>query len=142
MCVRFIGSAVSRGIPSPTSLRRWRRRRRPTRNTPSPKPTASFTSGLPTRCEKTSKNKTESSFPVTQKVDLVLAVPTRGTVRAEWAAMLAGLAMPINMTQMLRVIPGRSVEEARNVAVQDATEHGAHYLLFVDDDVLIPNQGL
>lgn len=76
------------------------------------------------------------------KADVVVAVPTRGNVRAEWAAMLAGLAMPINMTQVLRIIPGRSVEEARNVAVASAKELGAHYLFFLDDDVLVPNQGL
>lgn len=56
--------------------------------------------------------------------------------------MLAGLALPINMTQMLQVIPGRTVEEARNVAAQKAVELGAHYLFFLDDDVMVPNQAL
>jgi GT2 family glycosyltransferase len=56
--------------------------------------------------------------------------------------MLAGIALPINTSQMLQVIPGRSVEEARNVAVQKAREVGAKYLFFLDDDVLIPNQAL
>ena len=79
---------------------------------------------------------------VAQKADVVIAVPTRGSVRIEWAAMLAGLAPPINMSQILRVIPGRSVEEARNVAVDAARAVGAFYLFFIDDDVLIPNQGL
>lgn len=56
--------------------------------------------------------------------------------------MLAGIAMPVNTTQMLRIIPGRSVEEARNVAVEDALRVGASYLFFLDDDVLIPNGAL
>jgi glycosyltransferase involved in cell wall biosynthesis len=77
-----------------------------------------------------------------QTVDVVIAVPTRGTVRAEWAAMLTSLAMPINTTHQLRIIPGRSVEEARNVAVVAAREVNARYLFFLDDDVLVPNQAL
>jgi GT2 family glycosyltransferase len=76
----------------------------------------------------------------TDSVGVLLAVPTRGTVRIEWAAMLAGLAAPVNMTRVLKIIPGLSVEEARNVAVVTALEQDAEYLFFVDDDVLCPNQ--
>lgn len=79
---------------------------------------------------------------MSHQADIVIAVPTRGTVRTEWAAMLSGLALPINMTSILQVIPGRSVSEARNVAVQKAREVNAHYLFFLDDDVLVPNQAL
>lgn len=76
------------------------------------------------------------------EADLVIAVPTRGNVRCEWAAMLRGLSMPPNLSYAIQMIPNRTVEEARNVAVQKARELHSHYILFIDDDVLMPNQGV
>ena len=75
-------------------------------------------------------------------VDVLLAIPTRGTVRTEWAAMLATISTPMNLKFMLRIIPDQTVVEARNTAVMIAKEHKAKYLFFLDDDVLMPNQGL
>src|SRR3954469_14195363 len=79
---------------------------------------------------------------MSENVGVLIAIPTRGNVRVEWAVSLAGLAAPIHITQMVQIIPGRTVEEARNVACQKALEVGAKYLFFLDDDVLVPNQTL
>lgn len=70
----------------------------------------------------------------------MIAVPSRGTVRIEFAASLVAQGMPSNFTRVLRVIPGLSVEEARNVAAREALEMDTEYLFFLDDDILAPNQ--
>lgn len=78
-----------------------------------------------------------------ESVGVLIAVPTHTSkVRMEWAINFRGLVPPVNCSQVLQVIPGRSVEEARNVAAQKAVELNAKYLFFLDDDVLCPNHTL
>ncbi len=72
------------------------------------------------------------------QADVVICVPTRGRVRIEFAVSLAGLHFPVNTTHALKIIPGLGVDEARNVAVLTAREADARYMLFIDDDVLVP----
>lgn len=74
--------------------------------------------------------------------DLVIAVPSRGSCRVEWASTLKMLEPPVNYSWALRFITGEQVDDARNGSVLDARELGAKYLMFIDDDTLIPNQGL
>ncbi len=73
---------------------------------------------------------------------LVLAIPTRGTMRMEWALALRDLAMPLNCSHVIRTVIGKDVVEARNIAMKDALDLDAEYLVFLDDDVLIPPQAL
>ena len=42
----------------------------------------------------------------------------------------------------MKIIPGRGVVEARNIAAKQALEVNAKYLLFLDDDVLLPHKTL
>jgi hypothetical protein len=76
------------------------------------------------------------------EADLVIAVPSRGNCRVEWASALKMLEPPVNYSWALRFITGEDVDDARNGSVLDAREMGAKYLMFIDDDTLIPNQGL
>lgn len=76
------------------------------------------------------------------KAGLIIAIPSRGSVRAEWAASFKMLEPPVNYSWMVRTLIGQEVAQARNGSVVDAKEHGAKYLMFIDDDVLIPNQGI
>lgn len=80
--------------------------------------------------------------PQPESVGVVIAVPSRGTVRIEWAAALNSLALPINCSSILQIITGQKVEDARNTAVAAARRSNAEYLFFLDDDVLPPNQSL
>src|SRR6266498_3657760 len=73
---------------------------------------------------------------------VMLAVPTRGQVRIEWALMFRDLAMPLNCSHVIRSIPGKDVVEARNIAVKEALDFDAEFLVFLDDDVLVPNQAI
>lgn len=72
--------------------------------------------------------------------DLLIAVPSRGNVRVEWATMLMSLDKPVNLSYALKVVTGTTVEDARNKLVEEARNLGAGYILFIDDDVLVPDQ--
>jgi hypothetical protein len=72
--------------------------------------------------------------------DVLIGVPSRGNVRVEWATMLLTLEMPVNLTYAVKIVTGETVEEARNILVQEARELETKYLFFLDDDVLVPNQ--
>jgi hypothetical protein len=77
-----------------------------------------------------------------KKIGVVLGIPSRGSVRLEWAAMLKSVTEPINMSWAIKTTIGKPVDQARNMIARYAIEFNANYLLFIDDDVLIPNQGL
>jgi len=72
--------------------------------------------------------------------DVLIAVPSRGNVRVEWASMLMTLEMPVNLTYAMKIVTGETVEDARNTLVREARELEAKYIFFLDDDVLVPNQ--
>jgi hypothetical protein len=74
--------------------------------------------------------------------DIVLAIPSRGNCRVEWATAFKMLEPPVNYSWAIRTLTGEQVDAARCGSVLDARERGAKYLMFIDDDVLIPNQGV
>lgn len=76
------------------------------------------------------------------KIGLVLAVPTRGEVRMEWALALRDLALPLNCSHIVRTVVGTDVVSARNTAMKDALDKDAEFICFLDDDVLAPNASL
>lgn len=68
--------------------------------------------------------------------DLLVAVCTLGTVRAEWAASLATARPPMGRAQALVLVQNLPVVQARNKAIEVARARGAEYLLFWDDDMI------
>lgn len=76
------------------------------------------------------------------KADIVVAVPSRGNCRIEWAQMLNTLEPPVGMSWMVRTLLHPACDEARNAAVIDARKSGAQWLLFLDDDTLLPNHSI
>lgn len=56
--------------------------------------------------------------------------------------MLKFLEPPVNYSWSLHFVTGREVHDARNDCVLDAKRMKAKYLMFIDDDTLIPTQGL
>lgn len=79
---------------------------------------------------------------MTEPPGIILAIPSRGNVRMEWAANFKMLEPPVNTSFAVRTILNEKVEDARNGSVADTQRQGAEYLIFIDDDVLIPNQGI
>ena len=74
----------------------------------------------------------------TPQYGVVLGLPTLGSHRAEFTLALLQAGMPMNCVSQIIPILGRSVAEARNIIVHMAKIIGAKYVIFVDEDVIIP----
>jgi len=76
---------------------------------------------------------------------VIVATPTLGNIRYEWAACRWGQLMPTNwsavfFTQFMGgyATLGYTVADAQNLIVQQALSLGMEWLLLIEDDVLIP----
>jgi hypothetical protein len=76
---------------------------------------------------------------------LLIAVPSTGLVRMEWAMARWGQLIPTNWSAvdcvefMQQVTPlGYNVADARNLAVDIALSQGFQWMFFIDSDVLLP----
>lgn len=76
--------------------------------------------------------------------DMVIGVPSFGTVSIQFAMSLTSIAMPLNFSNQFQVVLGKPIDVARNEIV-DATLMDAgnpRYLAFLDDDVIMPPDSL
>lgn len=80
--------------------------------------------------------------PENEEIGVVMGVPSRGKVRIEWSIMMRSLQAPVNGSLQTKTIIDAPVAAAREEVAKWAIEHNARYLFFVDDDVLIPQNGL
>lgn len=80
--------------------------------------------------------------PEDAEIGVVLGLPTRGKVRAEWAVMFRSLQGPVNGSMATKIVINAPVAQARQAVAEWALENKARYLFFLDDDVLVPNNGL
>lgn len=71
-----------------------------------------------------------------------VGVPTFGWVSVNWHLTMHHLATPIFFSLRFVNVIGKQVDEARNKIVEDALQFGCSHILFVDDDVLPPRDGL
>jgi hypothetical protein len=72
-------------------------------------------------------------------VGMVIGVPICGRATSPlWGVALATQAYPLNTTVNYVVVQRKEVGEARNQIVEWALEHNATYVMFIDDDVIIP----
>jgi hypothetical protein len=85
-----------------------------------------------------------SCFQFTKRV--MITVPLTGVVRAEWMLARYGQAIPTNWSQveMIQWLDmfspmGFSVADARNVGVKSFLESQFEWLMFIDHDVILPN---
>jgi hypothetical protein len=85
----------------------------------------------------------KNNKPVRNRI--LIATPTLGIIRAEWAQSRYGQIIPTNWMAAsasigyAQVMPlGFLVADAQNVAVQTAVKDNYEWLLFVEDDVVIP----
>lgn len=72
---------------------------------------------------------------------MVIAVPTFGTVSTDWAQSFAYIQKPLGavVTTLFDARQGVSIADKRNACVAAAIESGARTLLFIGDDVFVPN---
>ena len=80
---------------------------------------------------------------------VMIATPTEGTIRMEWAAGRYGMTIPtnwsmVNVTQFLNpYIPKRfNVADAQNMIVQYAVERDFEWLWLIEDDTIPPADGI
>ena len=75
--------------------------------------------------------------------EILCALPSYdGFVRSETAASLVNLRVPDGYFLRVRTFNGYGIADARNKMAQEAVESGSRYLLMVDSDIVIPNDGL
>lgn len=80
--------------------------------------------------------------PEDVEIGVVIGIPARGRVRIEWSVMYRSLQSPVNGSMCTKTVINAPVAEAREAVAKWAIEHKAKYLFFLDDDVLVPNNGL
>lgn len=70
---------------------------------------------------------------------IAVGIPTKnGLWSYRFGLSLVQLGTPINCSLMHIVVAGKPVDEARNIIVEQAKAAGAKYLMFIDDDNLVP----
>jgi SAM-dependent methyltransferase len=73
---------------------------------------------------------------------LFMGIPTRGMHSHYFSQMLAGTIFPSNFSLVQFYIPYMEVGRARNLIVHKAIEAKAKYLVFLDEDVIGPPNGM
>lgn len=77
-----------------------------------------------------------------KKIDIVIACLKRNERDTVLTDVTNRLIIPEGLSYQLITIWGMQVTKARNFAVEQALRLGADYLLFIDDDILVPNNTL
>jgi len=68
----------------------------------------------------------------------MLAIPTWGNVSIEWSEARCAIQWPLGSNVAAQVIKNEKIDAARNQLAKRSLELGAHYTLFLADDVLPP----
>lgn len=77
-----------------------------------------------------------------KKYDMIIAMTKRTETDTVLTDVMNRLVIPDGVTWKPLTIWGMDVVSARNLAVTQALKHGAKYILFVDDDIIAPNNAL
>lgn len=72
--------------------------------------------------------------------DTLVVILTRELVTTRWAASLRSLSLPPNSD--IRLLAGMPYDHARNVGCKEALARGFQWLFFLDDDVVMPPDGI
>lgn len=77
------------------------------------------------------------------QIGIAVGIPFGGRlVHPKWAMCLKTIDFPVNTQQIMITVEGQDVTTARNQIVKTAKEQNARFLLFIDDDVLIPREAV
>lgn len=83
--------------------------------------------------------------PAVWKWQVMMGIPSLGTVRMEWALAYMNMIMPMNWSASTVIHPVRilsplqyHVAEAQNVIVKTLLDSPWDYLLLIEDDVIVP----
>jgi len=73
------------------------------------------------------------------KTRTLIATPTEGLIRHEWARARYGQIIPMNWESSYYEIVGFPIDDAYNFIVKRALEIDVEWLIVIEDDVLIPH---
>lgn len=72
----------------------------------------------------------------------MIAIPSRGNARIEWAVNMVSMVMPVGSTAGWKIASGMPVTEARNSLIAAMVENPPDFVFFLDDDVLMPSHAI
>ena len=73
---------------------------------------------------------------------MMIGIPTIGEHSYLFSQCIQGLIMPSNFSMTVRYVPFMEVGRARNLLVYEAKKIGAEYLVFFDEDEILPANAL
>src|SRR5690349_13433906 len=71
-------------------------------------------------------------------VNVVVGIPSFGTVSTYFSQALAGQQYPLVSSTVVKYVLNKPIADARNEIVQFAIDQGANYIYWLDDDVVPP----
>ncbi|MDO8515209.1 MAG: hypothetical protein Q7S14_01790 [bacterium] len=77
-----------------------------------------------------------------KETKVVIGIPSRGMLSTHFLPPLLKQSMPINIFVEYCFVIGKEVGLARNELVEKSLKLNADYLLFIDDDVIIPQDAV
>lgn len=69
---------------------------------------------------------------------VLIGTPTMGTVRIEWHHGICGLVIPTNWANSTQSPIGFHTPDGQNLIVDEAIRRGFEWVLFIEDDVVVP----
>ena len=69
---------------------------------------------------------------------VMIGVPTLGTVRIEWANAMQAVVIPCNWGNSYQTPINFMVDDAQNLICYEALSKGFEWILFIEDDVIVP----
>lgn len=88
------------------------------------------------------ENQEQYDYDKEKSVDLIIASLRRDELDTVLTDITNRLYIPNGITHDTIEIWGMQVTQARNLAVKEASKRGAKYLLFIDDDIIAPNNAV
>jgi hypothetical protein len=88
------------------------------------------------------RNQGTWGFPHAFKDGVLVAIPTFGMVPIQFLQSQVVMATPIHTTIGYAFVIGEEIGKARNLLAEQAIEQKYKYILFRDDDVMIPREAL
>lgn len=69
---------------------------------------------------------------------IMFGIPTLGQIRIEWANAFNGVVIPTNFSNSTHTPTGFRTADAQNLIAQHAIDTGFQWVLYIEDDVIVP----
>jgi len=79
---------------------------------------------------------------ILKPIKILIGIPSRGMVSIHFLSSLLKQSIPVNTSVEYRFIGGKEVGDARNKLGEESLKLKSNYLLFLDEDVIIPQDAI